>query len=104
MKPPLGIFHFFTLPLEISGKTKLNPWIFHKIVLYPLEVPRLKTRDPGNSTLFFHDQPWKFSFPFIQPLETLHAISSIPLEIPYPQPTPPFPPVWISPGISNLAS
>ena len=29
---PLGIFHFFTLPLENPGKTKLNPYIFHKIV------------------------------------------------------------------------
>ena len=30
-----GIFHFFTLPLEILDKTKLNPWIFF-IVLDPL--------------------------------------------------------------------
>ena len=30
-----GIFHFFTLPLEILDKTKLNPWIF-SIVLDPL--------------------------------------------------------------------
>ena len=30
---PSGIFHFFTLPLQIPDKTKLNPWIFHKIVL-----------------------------------------------------------------------
>ena len=29
-KPP-GVFHFFTLPLEILDKTKLHPWIFHKI-------------------------------------------------------------------------
>ena len=27
-----GTFHCFTLPLEIPGKTKFNPWIFHKIV------------------------------------------------------------------------
>ena len=36
-KPP-GIFHFFTLPLEIPDKTKLNPWIFHKIVIDSLEI------------------------------------------------------------------
>ena len=28
-----GMFHFLTLTLEIPDKTKLNPWIFHKIVL-----------------------------------------------------------------------
>ena len=37
-KPP-RIFHSFTLPLENPDKTKLNPWIFHKIVLDPLEIP-----------------------------------------------------------------
>ena len=33
-----GIFQFFTLPLEIPDKTKskLTPWIFHKIMLDPL--------------------------------------------------------------------
>ena len=36
-KPP-GIFHFFTLPLEIPDKTKLNPWIFHKIVIDSLDI------------------------------------------------------------------
>ena len=31
-----GTFHFFfTLPLEIPDKTKLNPWTFHTIVLDP---------------------------------------------------------------------
>ena len=28
----MKIFHFFTLHLEIQDK-KLNPWIFHKIVI-----------------------------------------------------------------------
>ena len=62
-KPP-GIFYFFTLTLEIPEKTKLNPWIFHKIVLDPLEIPRPKTKTPGNSTLFFLGHPWKFHFVF----------------------------------------
>ena len=57
-----GIFHFFTLPLEIPDKTKLNPWIFHKIVLAILEISRPKTKTPGNSTLFFLGHPWKFYF------------------------------------------
>ena len=35
-----GIFYFFTLPLEIPDKIKLNSWIFHKIVLKLLEIPR----------------------------------------------------------------
>ena len=55
-KISLGISHFFTLFLEIPDKTKLNIWIFHKIVLDPLENPRPKTKTPGNST------PWKFHF------------------------------------------
>ena len=61
-----GIFHFFTLPLEIPDKTKLNPWIFHKIVLDPLEIPRPKTKTPRNFTfsLFFLGHPWKFHFVF----------------------------------------
>ena len=54
---PPEICHFFTLPLEILDKTELNPWIFHKILLDLLEIPRLKTKTPGNSTLFFLDQP-----------------------------------------------
>ena len=64
--PSPGISHFFTLLLEkISGnKIKLNPWIFHKIVLDSLEIPRPKTKIPGNSTLFFLGYPWKFHFVF----------------------------------------
>ena len=61
---PPGIFHFFTLPLEISDKTKLNPWIFHKIVLDPLEISRPKTKTLGMSTLFFLGHPWKFHIVF----------------------------------------
>ena len=60
---PPGIFHFFTLPLEVPDKTKINHWIFHKVMLDPLEIPRPKTKTPGNSTLFFLDHPWKFYFP-----------------------------------------
>ena len=43
---PLGIFNFFTLPLKICDKTKFNPWIFHKIVLEPLKIPRPKAKTP----------------------------------------------------------
>ena len=32
---PPGIFHFFTLLLEITDKTKLHPWKFHKNMLRP---------------------------------------------------------------------
>ena len=60
-----GIFHFFTLPLKISDKTKLTPWIFHKIVLDLLEIPRPKTKTLGNSTLFFLGQPWKLHMLFL---------------------------------------
>ena len=53
LKTPLGIFHFFTLPRGFPEKTKLNPWIFHKIVLDPLEIPRPKLKTPGNSTAHY---------------------------------------------------
>ena len=59
-----GIFHFFTLPLKIPDKTKLNPWIFHKILLDPLKISRPKSKTPGNSTLIFLGHPWKFHFVF----------------------------------------
>ena len=52
-----GIFHFFTLSLEIPDKARLNSWIFHKI------VKNTKT-PPGNSTSFFLGHPWKFRFVF----------------------------------------
>ena len=61
---PPGIFHFFTLAMEIPDKTKLNPSILHKLVLNHLEIPRPKTKSPGNSTLFFINHPWKFHFVF----------------------------------------
>ena len=60
---PPGIFHFFTLPMEIPDKTKLNPVILHKVVLDHLEIPRPKTKSPGNST-FFIGHPWKLHFVF----------------------------------------
>ena len=51
-KPP-GNFYFFTLSLEIPGKTKLHPWKFHQIVLNLLEIPRRN-----------HQNPWKFHIIF----------------------------------------
>ena len=81
-----GIFDFFTLPLKIQDKAKRNPWIFHKIMSDPLEIPRPKLKTPGNFTLFFLGHPWKFHFVFNWSLGIPHAISLIPLEIPYHQP------------------
>ena len=62
---PPEIFHVFTLPLEVLDKTKLNPWIFHKIVLTVRSLGNSKTKNrkttrPGNSTLIFLGHPWKF--------------------------------------------
>ena len=86
LKRTPGIFHFFTLPLEIPDKTKVNPGIFLKIVQDSLEIPRAKTKNPGNSTLFCLGHTLKFLFVFNEPLEIPHAISLIPLEIAYLQP------------------
>ena len=41
----LGVFIFFTLPLEIPGKAKFHPWKLHKIVFSTLEIPR-PLKDP----------------------------------------------------------
>ena len=68
-------YTFFKTPLEFFNFSKYNPCIFHKIVLEPLEVPRPKTKVPGNSALFFLGHPWKFHFVFNWPLEIPHAIS-----------------------------
>ena len=46
---PPGIFHFFTLPQEIPDKKKLNPWIFHKIVLDDLALLGPKTKTHGKT-------------------------------------------------------
>ena len=59
-----GIFHCFTLHLEIPDKTKPHPWIFHKILLDALEIPKPKIKTPGNSAVFFLGHPWKFQFVF----------------------------------------
>ena len=58
-----GIFPFLNFTPEVPDKTKLNPRIFQEIALDPLEIPRPKTKTPGNST-FFLGHPWKFHFVF----------------------------------------
>ena len=72
LKKPLKFcFFYFTPVLEILDKIKLNPWIFHKIVLELLEIPRPKQRSLeiphysflvtlGNSTSFLINPSWKF--------------------------------------------
>ena len=68
-------FFFFTLLLRIPDKTKLNPLMFHKILLDPLEIPRPKAKTweilnyfflvtLGNSTSFLI-KPWKFHMLFL---------------------------------------
>ena len=46
---PLEFFIFLLYPWKFQI-TKLNSWIFHKIVLDPLEISRPKTKAPGSST------------------------------------------------------
>ena len=41
-----GIFHFFTLSLEIPDKIKLHPWKFHKIIFNTLEIQKPKSKTP----------------------------------------------------------
>ena len=46
-----GIFTFVSLLLTIPDKTGFHSWKFCKIVWHQLEIPRLKTKTHGNSTL-----------------------------------------------------
>ena len=46
-----GIFTFVSLLLKIPDKTGFHSWKFCKIVWHQLEIPRLKTKTHGNSTL-----------------------------------------------------
>ena len=86
-KKPPGTFRFFTLLLEIPDK-KAPP-----MVLDPLEIPRPKTKTPGNSMLFFFGSPLEIPLHFhLTPgNSTCYFFDSlIPLEIPYLHPPPLF--------------
>ena len=52
-------FVYLLYPLEIPDKSKLHPWTLWKPALHPLEIPRPKTKTPGDSTYFFLGHPWK---------------------------------------------
>ena len=75
-EPVPGIFHFFTLP-QGNSRQKAPPWKVHRFLLDPVEIPKPKSKTPGNPTLFFLGHPWKFHFIFNEPLEIPHAISLI---------------------------
>ena len=61
---PLEFFIFLLYPWKFWTKQSSTPWKFNKFVLGPMEIPRPKTKTPGNSTLFFLGHPWKFHFVF----------------------------------------
>ena len=65
--------NFFTLPWKFHTKQSSIPGYSAKLCqLYFLEILRLKSKIPGNSTLFFLGHSWK-----------PHVISLLPLKIPY---------------------
>ena len=90
---PPGVFRFFTLPLGIPDKTRIYS---QKLLESPQKILSSKTKTPGNSTCFFLFTPGNSTFFSISPPPSPHppppkkknqlAISSMPLEIPYPQP------------------
>ena len=60
-----GFFHFLKFLPGNPDKINLHCWKFLKIVLYLLEIPRPKTKTPGNSVSFFLGHPcWKFHLIF----------------------------------------
>ena len=78
-KPLLEFFIFLLYPGN-SRQNHAQPWIVHKIVLHPLDIPRPKTKTPlavwkfhitfswfshiGNSTSFLINS-WKFHVLFL---------------------------------------
>ena len=76
---PLEFFIFLIYPWDFQNKAKLNPSIFHKIVLVPIwkfQCHWPKRQTTGNSTLFllapllrnstsFLINPWKFHMLFL---------------------------------------
>ena len=76
------MFRFVTLTLEIPEKTNFHPRYSAKLCyIHLLEIPTPINKTHGNSIWFFLDHPLEFK----------HALSSVPLEIPGPQPTHPPP-------------
>lgn len=47
---PPGGSRLLTLAMEFPDETKLHPWKFCKVVLYPLEISMPKTKTRGSST------------------------------------------------------
>ena len=82
----LYFFRFVTSLLEIPEKASFHPYKFWKTLWHPLETSRSKSKRHGNSTWVFVEHLWKLLFLFSWPLEFPHVLSSITLEIPYPQP------------------
>ena len=96
MKTPLEFSIFLLYLWKTPDKTKLNLWIFHKLVSDPLEIPRPKTKTHGNSTLFFLGYPWNFTS-FLINLWNFHM-----LFLWYPWKFHILdPPVWIFSGIAH---
>ena len=77
---------------KFQRKQSFTKEILKKIVLHPLEIPRLKTKTHGEipHDVFFITPGVKFHIFFNSPLEFPHAFSSIPLPLQIPCPQPPF--------------
>ena len=65
LKKPLELFWLFSVPLEISGKTKLHPWKFS-------QKETLKSSTPENLVKYVCYTPWKFQGQKPRPLEISH--------------------------------
>ena len=80
VKTALEFLLFFTLSLEIPDKTKLNPWIFHKIVLDPLRRnSRVKNKDSWKFQIIFSWSPLEIPRAFSLIGTPGNSISSTPL-------------------------
>ena len=71
LEKPLELFWFFSVSLKISGKRKLNPWKFGKIMYLcyiPQKFQKAKTHNPFSRpktfTWIFLGFPWIFHVVF----------------------------------------
>ena len=79
-------FSICDFTLRKSRENKFLPLEIQQNFVTPLGNSKFKNQDPWKFHEFLLEHPWKFCFFFNWPLEFPYFLSSIPREIPCPQP------------------
>ena len=95
LKPPKEFLGVLVYPWKFQTKQGFTSGNSTKFCYTPRKLYALKPR-PLEILRFFLDHSWKSQF-LIKSPENLLSISSIPLEMPHPQPPSPFFFLWNSP-------